>query len=70
MSKKRKVDRKEKKQKESNISTKKGAKYTIKDGVAIRKKTCLKCGPGVFMADHQNRWHCGHCSYTEKKAKE
>lgn len=68
MSKKRAVDRKGKKQKESTISTKKGDKFIIKDGTATRKKTCLKCGPGVFMGEHRDRYHCGKCGYTERKS--
>ena len=40
--------------------------YEIKDGKLIRKrKECPKCGPGVFMAEHENRRSCGNCGYTE-----
>jgi len=38
-----------------------------------KNKTCPKCGKGVFMAKHSNRWTCGKCGYTEfesKKAEE
>jgi len=31
---------------------------------------CPKCGPGVRLAEHQNRWSCGKCRYTEMKAKQ
>jgi len=42
--------------------------YEIKDGKIIRKrKTCPKCGPGVFLAEHENRYTCGKCGYTEFK---
>ncbi|MEO2154531.1 MAG: 30S ribosomal protein S27ae [Nanoarchaeota archaeon] len=42
--------------------------YEIKDGKLIRKKkTCPKCGPGVFMGEHKDRWVCGKCHYVEKK---
>ncbi len=27
-------------------------------------KTCPKCGPGVFLAEHGNRESCGRCGYT------
>lgn len=37
-----------------------------KNGKAI-KKTCPKCGPGVFMAEHKDRFTCGKCGYTEFK---
>jgi small subunit ribosomal protein S27Ae len=33
------------------------------------KKHCPKCGPGVFMAEHDNRVSCGKCGYTEFKKK-
>jgi small subunit ribosomal protein S27Ae len=35
--------------------------------VSKKNKTCPKCGPGVFMANHHDRWACGKCKYTEKK---
>ena len=28
-------------------------------------KTCPRCGPGIFLAIHKDRMHCGKCSYTE-----
>lgn len=28
---------------------------------------CPRCGPGVFMAEHKNRWACGRCGYTDFK---
>ena len=46
-------------------------KYMVEDGKVVRLgKTCPKCGPGVFLADHEDRWHCGRCGYTEFKKKE
>ena len=30
------------------------------------KKTCPKCGPGYFLAQHKDRISCGHCQYMEK----
>lgn len=45
--------------------------YEVKDGKLIRtKKTCPKCGDGVFLAEHSNRSSCGKCGYTEFKRKE
>ncbi|MBN2459589.1 30S ribosomal protein S27ae [Candidatus Woesearchaeota archaeon] len=42
--------------------------YQVSGGSITRKnKTCPKCGPGVFMGDHKDRWACGKCKYTEKK---
>jgi small subunit ribosomal protein S27Ae len=31
------------------------------------KMACPKCGAGVFMAEHKDRWHCGACGYTKWK---
>lgn len=46
-------------------------KYKIEDGKLVRLgRTCPKCGPGVFLAEHKDRWHCGRCGYTEFKKKE
>lgn len=28
---------------------------------------CPKCGPGIFMANHKDRFACGSCNYMEKK---
>lgn len=40
--------------------------YRISNGKLVKNtKTCPKCGAGVFMAKHNNRYHCGKCSYTE-----
>jgi small subunit ribosomal protein S27Ae len=45
--------------------------YEVKDDKLVRnKKTCPKCGDGVFMAEHSNRTSCGKCGYTEFKKKE
>ncbi|HNX47202.1 MAG TPA: 30S ribosomal protein S27ae [Methanomassiliicoccales archaeon] len=33
------------------------------------KKSCPKCGPGVFMGEHKDRTSCGKCGYTEFKKK-
>ncbi|MGC8662813.1 MAG: 30S ribosomal protein S27ae [Thermoplasmata archaeon] len=44
--------------------------YEIADGKLIRKrKSCPKCGPGVFLAEHEDRYTCGKCGYTEFKKK-
>jgi ubiquitin-small subunit ribosomal protein S27Ae len=47
---------------------KKSAYYdTSGDQLKRTRKFCPKCGPGTFMADHKDRYHCGNCGYTEKK---
>lgn len=42
-------------------------KYFEKKGDTVerKKKSCPKCGQGFFMGQHQNRWACGRCKYTE-----
>ncbi|HEC96517.1 MAG TPA: 30S ribosomal protein S27ae [Euryarchaeota archaeon] len=35
------------------------------DKIVDKNRTCPKCGQGVFMARHKDRWHCGKCGYTE-----
>jgi small subunit ribosomal protein S27Ae len=43
--------------------------FQVKDNKLVRThKACPKCGPGVFMAKHDDRQHCGKCGYTEKSA--
>jgi small subunit ribosomal protein S27Ae len=53
---------------------KKGKSYKVSKvyevaGSSIKKKnkTCPKCGPGTFMANHKDRWTCGKCKYSECK---
>lgn len=67
MAKKRKVRLRGKKERPSSVSSKKSEKFEIKGGVATRKKSCPKCGPGIFLAEHKNRIHCGKCGYGEFK---
>lgn len=33
------------------------------------RPTCERCGPGYFMADHHDRYTCGHCGFTRYKQK-
>ena len=42
--------------------------YKIENGALIRThRFCPRCGRGVFMADHGDRWACGKCGFTEFK---
>ncbi len=44
------------------------SKYKIEDGKVKRLlPTCDRCGPGYFMADHGDRYSCGHCGFTRYK---
>ena len=36
-------------------------------GVTRLRPFCERCGPGYFMADHGNRFACGHCGFTRYK---
>jgi small subunit ribosomal protein S27Ae len=44
--------------------------YKIEGGALQRKlKTCPRCGPGVFLAEHYDRFACGKCGYAEFRRK-
>ena len=38
------------------------------DKITRMRRHCPKCGSGVFLAEHKNRYSCGHCGYTEFKS--
>jgi small subunit ribosomal protein S27Ae len=43
--------------------------YEVHGPMLKRKnRNCPKCGPGVFMAGHKDRWTCGKCGYMEKRS--
>lgn len=45
--------------------------YKVENDKAIRlRPTCERCGPGYFMADHGDRYTCGHCGFTRYKPPE
>lgn len=51
-------------------STKTYKSYKIEgDKLARTRKSCPKCGAGVFMAQHKDRVSCGKCHYTEFSGK-
>ena len=39
------------------------------DKVQRNKKLCPRCGPGVYMAEHKDRYYCGACHFAEWKKK-
>lgn len=42
--------------------------YEVKDDELEKKNpTCPKCGEGVYLAEHDDRYHCGKCGYTRWK---
>jgi len=60
-----------KKTSKKTVRCKKSNYYKVEDNKITRtKKTCLKCGSGVYMAEHKDRYTCGACRYTEYKKKE
>jgi len=56
-----------KKKKEKGIH----ALYKVENDKATRlRPTCARCGPGYFMANHHDRYTCGHCGFTRYKQSE
>jgi small subunit ribosomal protein S27Ae len=68
MGKKRKESKRKGKKKPSKRPVSKKSALYKKEGEVLKKsRMCPKCGPGVFLADHKNRFSCGRCGYTEFK---
>jgi small subunit ribosomal protein S27Ae len=45
--------------------------YKLEGAKVVRdRRFCPKCGPGVFLAEHEDRFTCGKCRYTEYKKRE
>ena len=40
------------------------------DKVERANKSCPKCGPDSYLANHKDRLTCGKCGYMEAKAKQ
>ena len=54
--------------KKESEKQKKASFYRIEGESAKRtKKSCPKCGAGVFLAEHKDRNTCGKCRYTDWK---
>ncbi len=59
-----KPKREKKKKQEKGVH----AMYKIESEKCSRTRpTCERCGPGYFMADHKDRYTCGHCGFTRYK---
>mgnify|MGYP000057447899 FL=1 len=44
--------------------------YKVEGEKLIRlKKECPRCGRGYFLAEHEDRYTCGKCGYTQYKKK-
>lgn len=51
--------------------TRRGDLYEVsEDGIKRKNRFCPKCGDGVFLAKHADRWSCGKCGYSESMKKE
>lgn len=63
---------KERKPKVRKPGKKAGELYNVSGGITIERKNrnCPKCGKGVFMGRHKDRWVCGKCNYVEYLSKE
>lgn len=62
----------EKKEKKAEKKKKKDKKihtlYKVENGKLTRLQPfCERCGQGYFMADHGDRYSCGHCGFTRYK---
>jgi ubiquitin-small subunit ribosomal protein S27Ae len=62
----------EKGKREKKHKEEKGVKAMYKvegEKISRARPTCERCGPGYFMADHHDRFTCGHCGFTRYKQK-
>ena len=45
--------------------------YKVENDKVVRlRPTCERCGTGYFMAEHSDRYTCGHCGFTRYKRAE
>jgi len=59
---------KKSKSKNKNPS-KRWTKYKVEGNNLSKAKNCPKCGPGIFLAEHKDRYYCGHCHFVQVKQK-
>ena len=65
---KSKTRKRGKKKHKPGRSSKKYEKYAVQGTSLTRNgRTCPKCGLGVHMAEHKDRYACGKCGFMEKK---
>ena len=64
-----KVVKKGKSKGKARKPSQKWAKYKIEGDKITRARSCPRCGPGVFLANHKGRLFCGKCKYTEFSSK-
>jgi small subunit ribosomal protein S27Ae len=68
MSKEAKVDAKPAAKKQKSEKGAHGLYKIEGDKVTRVRPTCERCGIGYFMAEHHDRFTCGHCGFTRYKA--
>jgi len=59
-----------KKKPKNKPTSKKYKMYKIDGDKIVRRRSCPRCGPGIFLMNAENRMYCGKCRYTEFKIKE
>ncbi|MGB9707741.1 MAG: 30S ribosomal protein S27ae [Candidatus Pacearchaeota archaeon] len=65
-----KVVQKGKKKRKPRKPSERWKKYKVSgEHVERSAKFCPRCGPGVFLANMNDRIFCGRCHYTEFKGK-
>ncbi|HLE54975.1 MAG TPA: 30S ribosomal protein S27ae [Thermoplasmata archaeon] len=55
----------EKKAEKGSAGLKRGFYKLEGERLTRTRQNCPKCGPGVFLAQHESRVSCGRCGYTE-----
>lgn len=54
-----------KKEHKNKPTSKKHKHYKVSGENVTSDKHCVKCGAGIFLAQHKDRLYCGKCHYTE-----
>jgi len=69
----KKVEKAEKAEKPQKKKREEKGIYTLykieADKVTRLRPTCERCGAGFFMAEHSDRYTCGHCGFTRYKTR-
>jgi ubiquitin-small subunit ribosomal protein S27Ae len=59
------ADKKKGNSKKGEIQVYKFYKTEGENKIVRTKRDCPRCGKGVFMAEHNDRFTCGKCGFTE-----
>jgi len=54
-----------KKKRKNKVPSKVWTKYKLEGNKLNKSRSCPKCGPGTFLANHKDRLYCGNCHYVE-----